>query len=786
MVNQKVYERMSSFEQDKGVARELADEQRQASIAEFFQKNKQMLGFGSKNRALVTAVKEGVDNSLDAAEEARIFPDIKVHIEKKEEYFTITIEDNGPGIPRGSVPDVFGKLLYGSRFHREMQQRGQQGIGISAAVLYSQLTSGNPARVTSKTQEAESAYRVEVGIDTDSNESIIHSEEEFDWEEKDHGIRIELDMEANLRARKRLHRYIRNTAVANPHATIELHEPDYDLVYDERPVNELPKEVEEIKPHPHGVELGTLMDMLEMTDSRSLRPFFKNEFTRVGDKTALSILNNFRDVRYGRHLEWAVLTDDTDKEDYIEAVTQSVNRKGKEQTQLFAEEVYEQISGRGDFVSYRGVEESVEEAAEKATEETNKQFAGTVQDKAFESVWEVVSGNVDGTIHRKVNEETVDRKSQEIVDSVAENIASQFEGDRVVSVRKQKLEDIVKESADKALNEHSGGSFGETAQDKIIDSLWDSSDTVVRDVPTISDVTGDRDICRQLLDGMNRADAMAPPKKCISPITEEHIKKGLQSRYDADFYTSSTRSSKVANGKPFVVEAGIAYGGEIDPEGQIELNRFANRVPLVYQQGACSITKQVKGIRWNNYYKGGDKLSQNSGSLPQGPMVLVVHIASTNVPFTSESKDAVANVPQMEGEIERAVREVSRDLKDHLKEERTKRKRKQKRDVIGDLLSDMTDKIENITEDEIDSKKQSQARILNNLFVRKSGKKTVRATNYSGRNYDIEVEIQTSDGTRNRTISVNKGESDSVSLKSEVESFEVQNLDEARVTRKLE
>lgn len=775
---------MSSFDQEKGVARELADEQRQASIAEFFEKNKQMLGFGSKNRALVTAVKEGVDNSLDAAEEARILPDIKVNIERSDEFYTVVIEDNGPGIPRQSVPDVFGKLLYGSRFHREMQQRGQQGIGISAAVLYSQLTSGNPARVTSKTQESDMAYHVEVGIDTDENEPIIHSEDEFEWNDKEHGIRIELDMEANMRARKRLHRYIKNTSVVNPHATIELHEPDYDLVYDERPVDELPAEVEEIKPHPHGVELGTLMDMLEMTDSYNLRPFFKNEFTRVGDKTALSIIDHFKDIRYGRHLEWLAVTDDVVEEDYKNAIKESVNRKGKEQTDLFAEKVFDKIVEKGDFVSYREMEEAVNEAAKEATEETDKQFAGTVQDKAVESVWEVLSQSVSETVHRRVDEATVDRKKQELLDLISDEIVNSLDPDSVKSIRKEELEEIVSSAANSALSELGSGSFGNTAQEKVVSQFWDTADTINRDVPKISDIIGDRDICRQLLDGMKMADAMAPPKKCISPITEEHIMAGLKSRFEADFYTASTRSAKVANGKPFIVEAGIAYGGDIDSDGQIDLNRFANRVPLVYQQGACAMTKEVKGIRWNNYYKGSDELSQNSGSLPQGPMVLLVHIASTNVPFTSESKDAVANVPQMEQEIERAVREVARDLKDHLKEERTKRKRQEKQDVIGGLLADMTEKIENITDDDIDSKKESQARILNNIFVRQTGSKTVRATNYGGRKHDVEIEIETEDGTRNRTLSLAKGESKSASLNSKVIDFEVKSPDKPRVTTK--
>jgi len=141
----------STLGDEPGIAEELAQSQREISIAEFFEKNKHMLGFDSGARGLVTAVKEAVDNALDATEEAGILPDIYVEITEVGDYYRLIIEDNGPGITKEQVPKVFGKLLYGSRFHkREQSSRGQQGIGISAAVLYSQLTSGKPAKITSR------------------------------------------------------------------------------------------------------------------------------------------------------------------------------------------------------------------------------------------------------------------------------------------------------------------------------------------------------------------------------------------------------------------------------------------------------------------------------------------------------------------------------------------------------------------------------------------------------------------------------------------------------------
>src|SRR6056297_1720715 len=213
---------MTSFQstladEDEGIAEELAASQREISVAEFFEKNKHMLGFDSGARGLVTAVKEAVDNALDATEEAGILPDLYVEIAEVGDYYRLIIEDNGPGITKAEIPKVFGKLLYGSRFHKREQNRGQQGIGISAAVLYSQLTSGTPAKVTSRTPSASEAQYFELIIDTESNEPEIQKESTTTWE-RPRGTRIELRMEANMRARAQLHDYVRYTAVVNPHA----------------------------------------------------------------------------------------------------------------------------------------------------------------------------------------------------------------------------------------------------------------------------------------------------------------------------------------------------------------------------------------------------------------------------------------------------------------------------------------------------------------------------------------------------------------------------------------
>ncbi|MGA9401359.1 DNA topoisomerase VI subunit B, partial [Haladaptatus sp.] len=334
---------MQSTLGDEGIAEELAESQRQISIAEFFEKNKHMLGFDSGARGMVTAVKEAVDNALDASEEARLKPFVRVKIEEVGDYYRLIVEDEGPGITREQIPKVFGKLLYGSRFHKREQSRGQQGIGISAAVLYSQLTSGKPAKITSKPKGSDRQRYFELIIDTDENEPEIQTESDTPPVGRElvgtHGTRIELEMEANMRARQQLLRYIKHTAVVNPHAKIVFEEPGMDngeeMVFERAEGASLPTETEEIRPHPHGVELGTLLKMLSATDSHSISGFLQEEFTRVGKKTAENVIENFRDLHFGREAAWRP-PQAHEEVDLESAIEEAVANKGADATASFA------------------------------------------------------------------------------------------------------------------------------------------------------------------------------------------------------------------------------------------------------------------------------------------------------------------------------------------------------------------------------------------------------------------------------------------------------------------
>lgn len=271
-------------------AESMAKMQREISVSEFFAKNRHLLGFDNKRKALLTTVKEAVDNSLDACEEAGILPDITVVIRQTDQdRFQVTVRDNGPGIVKAQIPNVFGKLLYGSKFHRLKMSRGQQGIGISAAGMYGLITTGKPIRIISRTSSRSQAHLYKLAIDTKKNRPDIIADETVEVEWK-HGTEVVIELEASYnKGRQSVDEYLELTAIANPHAQFTFVPPVGDPVEMPRGIDELPDETQEIKPHPYGIELGTLIKMLKDTPAKKLGAFMTGEFSRVSSAVAAKV-----------------------------------------------------------------------------------------------------------------------------------------------------------------------------------------------------------------------------------------------------------------------------------------------------------------------------------------------------------------------------------------------------------------------------------------------------------------------------------------------------------------
>ncbi|WP_457590574.1 DNA topoisomerase VI subunit B [Geoglobus sp.] len=521
----------------------MSSKHREISIAEFFEKNKHILGYSNPSKALITCVREAVDNSLDACEEAGILPDIMVKIAKTGDgFYRVVVEDNGPGIEKNQIPRVFGKLLYGSRFHAIKQSRGQQGIGISSAVLYAQITTGKPAVVTSKV-EGGKAYRFELLIDTKKNEPEIVSEQEVEWFSP-HGTRIELEIRGSyVKERKQsVYEYLKETSVVNPHARITFITPDGE-VHEFRRISDTPPiPPKEIKPHPHGIEIGTLMAMLKNTRARDLRSFLKTEFVRVGDKISEDIL------------------------------------------------------------AKAGLPASMPPSS------------------------------------------------------------------------------LSREDAEKLIN------------------------------------------------AFKLTDLLPPPVDCLSPIGESLIMKSLMEEYSPEFVYAVTRKPKVYSGHPFLVEAGIAYGGDLK-EDKVSLLRFANKIPLLYQQSGCALTQAVVSVNWKNY-----GLQQSKNELPVAPAVVLVHVASTNVPYVSESKEAVAAIPEIVEEVRLALQECGRRLKEYIERKKSIQKRKKKEEELLKILPLLAEKISEVVEKEKVDAEKVIARIMGKVYVSREvsdGKATVVIHNFS-------------------------------------------------------
>jgi len=400
-------------------------------------------------------------------------PEIKVVIASCEEEnrFRVTIEDNGPGILKKQIPKIFAKLLYGSKFHRLKMSRGQQGIGISAAGMYGQLTTGKPISITSKTARNQPAHHYELEIDAKKNEPRIIVDETVEWQVS-RGTKVEIELEAKFqKGRQSVEEYLEQTVIANPHVTLHLTTPDGETKVYKKASNKLPEPTREIKPHPYGVELGVLIKMLHDTKARTLQSFLHTDFSRVSMRVAKMI-------------------------------------------------------------------------CEQA----------------------------------KISERS--RPSR-----------------------------IARQEAD------------------------------------------------NLFKSINQTKIMNPPTDCLAPIGDELILAGLKKQIEADFFTAVTRPPSVYRGNPFQIEAGVAYGGSLPGDGLARVLRYANRVPLLYQQAACAITRSVLTTGWRNY-----ALQQSAGALPSGPLVIMVHMASVWVPFTSESKEAVAHYPEIIKEVRLALQECGRQL----------------------------------------------------------------------------------------------------------------------------
>ena len=583
----------------RATAESMATRQRDISVSEFFAKNRHLLGFDNPRKALLTTVKEAVDNSLDACEEAGILPEIAVVIEdlqpdrpaqSKSSRYRVTIVDNGPGIVRKQVENVFGRLLYGSKFHRLKMSRGQQGIGISAAGMYGLITTGKPMEIHTRPKAGQPAHHISLAMNTKTNRAEVTEDVETEdfpparLRELTPGTReltregqfleaqafatgtsVSIELEGRYqKGGGSVDEFLELTAIANPHAKIVFVPPSR--------------------------ESGAEEDDVPLLKGRK-SPTIKTEGKDDGAGSP------------------------------------------------------DQPSADGEPAD--GAASAREQAsAEAVTTETNgvTVFPRAVTDLPPETkeIQPHPKGIELGILLQMLKEAELERPGYTLYTFLQDKFS------RVSSATASEMCQAI----------------GVSSRAKVADIEHAQAETLFK--------------------ALQEAKLPPPPTDCLAPIGVQQLLRGMFKGVRAEFYAASSREPAVYRGRPFLIEAAIAFGGELPTEDSARVIRFANRVPLLFQQSACSSFKGVAETNWRNY-----DLQQPKNSLPVGPLVIMIHMASVWVPFTSESKEAIADYDEIRKEMKLALMECGRKLGTYLRKRLKMRREGERRDVFQKYIGEI-------------------------------------------------------------------------------------------------
>ena len=592
----------------RATAESMAARQRDISVSEFFAKNRHLLGFDNPRKALLTTVKEAVDNSLDACEEAGILPDVTVIIEdlaggtalqsseKKNtaresgatkkaaisSRYRVTIIDNGPGIVKKQVEHIFGRLLYGSKFHRLKMSRGQQGIGISAAGMYGLLTTGKPMVIHTRPGAKKPAHHIELAMNTKTNRA-----------------EVTVDSETDDFPPARLVDLGRSALRADAAASVAfLGQADY----------------------PTGTSVSIELEGRYQRGRGSVDEFL--ELTAIANPHARITFMPPGKVA-------------------AEEEEQELDFKAKKAPKAIAT-----VGDEGEGPAVPAEPATPTPAAPEVTTEVGGVvvFPRAVSDLPPETkeIQPHPRGVELGMLLQMLKEAEAERETYTLYNFLQDKFSRVSAGTAASLCQK-----IGVTSRTKA------GDIDPAAAEKLYKELQD-------------------------------AKLPPPPTDCLAPIGVQQLLKGMFKGVRAEFYAASSREPSVYRGRPFLIEAAIAFGGQLAGDDSARVIRFANRVPLLFQQSACSSFKAVTETNWRNY-----DLQHPRNAVPVGPLVIMIHMASVWVPFTSESKEAIADYDEIRKEMKLALMECGRKLGTYLRKRLKMRRESERRDIFERYIGEI-------------------------------------------------------------------------------------------------
>jgi DNA topoisomerase-6 subunit B len=547
----------------------------QISPSEFFYRNRDLAGFSTPTRSLYTAVREFVENGLDACDQKGILPDIHLSIKAVEpdksdpKHYILTVKDNGPGIETKHVPLAFGTVLYGSKFGLK-QARGMFGLGATMAILYGQITTNKPVTVKSST-DGKTSDEFELLLDIQKNKPIIlkHKTKEVSKQ----GLSVSICLEGDYsKAGSKIRDYVYQTSLITPYASITFEDPKDEKFHYPRIIKTMPKPPTIIRPHPYGIDVETIRRM--MVESQFEIPVIDDAMMeKVRKDLGLSKKSlNFTSIMAKAKTKW-----------------KNLSRQVRVVVALMS-------FLKMDFEKLNKIRiEDVDVANKKLT----YWDFGDSQSKS-------VDMDPESNYYRQ--------------------LANTTQGETLTAFLTKRFQRV-----------------GPTTAVKFVEFAG------FKPEQRLGTMTNQELV--KLTDALQKFDEfMAPDPSCLAPLGEEPLDKGMRKFFNPDFLAVIQRNASAYSGFPFIVEMGIAYGGSIDTKG-IKVYRFANRIPLLYDEGSDVVLKVVNDIDWSRYKAKGDP-----------PLVIVSHICSTRIPYKTVGKENVADRQEIERELKLCIQFLARKL----------------------------------------------------------------------------------------------------------------------------